>query len=1171
MELPSRTSGRGQRARALRLVSSTIDHRTAAGGPGVTSMTEWLQSVRLAEYAALFDEHEITLDVLPHLTEADIAQLGLPIGPRRKLVVAIEALAAAARAPSSEGRASTSPSPAAGTGVVQRSGTWPVPEVGSRSAERRQLTVMFCDLVGSTALAERLDPEELHDLMQAYRAACGAVVERYEGHVAQYLGDGLLIYFGWPTAHEDDAERGVRAALEMLDAVKAIPSTTHLQIRIGVATGPVVVGETSPQENAESRLAVGETPNLAARLQGLAGPDEIVIAPTTRRLVLDTFALSDLGVHQLKGIAQPVQVWRVLGTQRTSGRFKAAHGGKDLAPLVGRDEESALLTRRWQQSRGGKGQVVLIGGQPGIGKSRLIQGLREQIADPHSALHYQCSPYHLNSPLYPFIEKFEHSAGFARGDSTAHRLQKMEAALTGTAAQLADAAPLFAALLSLPTDRYPALDLSPQKRKERTLEALAGQVEAFARQGPVLLVVEDIHWVDPTSQELLELLVSKIHELPVLLVMTFRMEYTPPWAGSPGVTILTLNRLGRGQGAQLVDSVTAGRTLPQEVLDEILARTDGVPLFVEELTRSVLESGLLRDDGDHYTLMGPLSALAIPASLRDSLMARLDRLGAVKEIAQVGACIGREFSYELLARTSALEHGALATALDRLVDAGLVTSRNAPPKATYTFKHALVQDAAYESLLKSRRSALHARIADVLEHEFVELVVNRPEWLAHHFTQAGQLTAAIPLWRTAGTMAVGRVALKEAVAHFQAGLALVEQLPPSQERDASELAIREPLNAAWTGLKGWAAPEVGVNAAAILRLAESHGNAQSRLLAMWWVWTSTITQGRIADSRPWVERLLALGREADDADLRIFGHATAMVEHFLRGELLQSREETDRALASYDPRSAERWIQLTGHDLRTFVEVYACQLIWMLGYPDQAMQWSDASTAHAREDGHAFNLVWALTFSAYVFAYRREPERFLARVDEADQLARDQGLAFIHKVSVPQAKGIAELQSGRPRAASDLLRLGIDNWTKSGGRVRLPYVKSALAEALAQQGHLDTALEIIDECLEQIERPEWQERLWLAEVLRLKGWMLMRLDRNGEAEVQLRNAIACAQAQQAKSWELRSCTTLATLMAGDGRRTAALELLAPVYAWFTEGFDTKDLIDAKSLLDELQR
>ena len=1106
------------------------------------TLGDWLTANDLGEFGPVFIENQVDLKALEILTDSDLKELGLPFGPRKRILSAIALLkkrtaAAAPATPASRG-------------------------------ERRQLTVVFCDLVGSTALSTLLDPEELNTVIKAYRQTCGDVVSRYEGHVAQYLGDGLMIYFGWPVTHEDAAERSVRAALEIVQAVKAIPAATPLSVRIGLATGPVVVGESSQDGNAEAGLAVGETPNLAARLQALAGPGEVVIAHTTRRLLGDAFSLTDLGTPPLKGIKQPVQVWRVEEALRTEGRFKAAHGGIELAPLVGRDEEMTLLGRRWQQVLGGKGQVVLIGGQAGIGKSRLTQGLRQGIAEPHATLHYQCSPYHLNSPLQPFIAQLELAAGFARDDTPERRLEKLEAAIAVDSVQGAEAAQLFVALLSLPAEHYPALNLSPQRQKEKTLGALADRVEALAGRGPVLMVIEDVHWIDPTSQELLELLVPRLNDLPVLLVLTYRLGYAAPWAGQPGVTILTLNRLGRTQGTRLIDTVTGGKSLPPEVLEEILGRTDGVPLFVEELTRSVLESGMLHAEGDHYVLQGPLAALTIPASLRDSLMARLDRLGPVKEFAQIGACIGREFSYELIERISTQQGELIQASLEALLGSGLVT-RNDSPAAVYTFKHALVQDAAYESLLKSRRIELHARIAHVLEKDFGDRVASAPEWLAHHHTKAGHLAQAIPLWRTAGTMAVKRVALKEAVAHFLKGLSMIEQLPPSPERDALELTIREPLNAAWTGLHGWAAPEVGVNATEILRLAESQGNSRSLLLAMWWAWTNTITQGRIADSLVWVNRLLAEGGEGGNIDLRIFGHATAMVQYFLNGRFIESREQADRALALYDPSNPDSWVQTTGHDLRTFVKVYACQLIWMMGFPDQAARLSDESVAHARADGHAFNLVWALIFSAYVFAYRREPDHFLERLGEADRLAREQGLTFIYEVSVPQARGIAELLNGRPREAIALLRQGIERWTKTGGNVRIPLVKSALAEAVALEGDSDAGLELIGECIEQIDRPSGQERLWLPEVLRRKGWILMREGLDDEAETQLRASVECARQQQAKSWELRSATTLATLLVRQGRRADARDALVSICDWFTEGAGTKDLIEARALLETL--
>ncbi|MCB1231846.1 MAG: AAA family ATPase, partial [Verrucomicrobiae bacterium] len=531
-------------------------------------LIDWLKANDLAEYEALLVENEVDLKALRVLSEDDLKELGLPFGPRKRFLNAIAELKSSDALRITE---LEKPTPNAPTG------------------ERRHLTVMFCDLVGSTTLSERLDPEELHLLIKSYYKTCTDVVLRYEGYVANYLGDGLLIYFGWPTAHEDAAERGVRSALEMVEAVKSIQAAEPLVVRIGLATGSVVVGEASRDGKLETGLVVGEIPNLAARLQSLAGPDEIVIAPSTQRLLGNAFSLTSLGTHPLKGIAEPVEVWRVDEARRTEGRFKAAHAETELSPLIGRSEETALLERLWQQARNGEGQIVLIGGQAGIGKSRLSQALRENITEPHSDLHYQCSPYHLNSPLHPFIEQFDSTAGFARDDPADTRLEKLEAALVGDDAQIREIAPLFAALFSLPTDRYESPKLSPQKQKEKTLEALADQIEARSRRAPALLVVEDIHWIDPTSHDLLELLVSRVRQLPVILLMTYRLDCVPPWTGQDGVTTIILDRLGRHAGAQLVETVTEGRSLPDVVMDQILAHTDGVPLFVEELTKSVLE------------------------------------------------------------------------------------------------------------------------------------------------------------------------------------------------------------------------------------------------------------------------------------------------------------------------------------------------------------------------------------------------------------------------------------------------------------------------------------------------------------------------------------------------------------------------------------------------------
>jgi len=1116
----------------------------------VTGIQDWLERLGLAKYAAVFAEHEITLEVLPDLTESDVDRLILPTGPRRRVLVAIQALRAPARAELPDGSRE---------------------EAGARDAERRQLTVMFCDLVGSTSRAERLDPEELRVLMKAYRKACKDAVARYEGYVAQFQGDGLMAYFGWPTAHEDDAERSLRAALAIVHAVRQVRAEPPLAVRIGVATGTVVVGEITPGDPAEVRLAIGETPNLAERLQGLADPDAIVIAPATRNLVGAAFDLSDLGSRSLKGIAQPVRAWRVHAVSKPKGRFEAARGGVPLTPMVGRQEEVALLLRCWQQARDGNGQVVAMSGEPGIGKSRLTRALREEFAtQAYATLSFQCSPYHVNSSLHPVTEQIEFLAGFVHDDDSEQKLDKLEAVLAGTPEQRAAAAPLIAALLSLPLDRYALLNLSPPKRKERTLEALIGQVEALAQRSPVFIVFEDVHWIDHTSLEALGVLIARVRRLPILLVVTFRPEFAPPWSDLPYVNLVALDRLGPGEGAELATNVAQGKGLPAGLLDQIVARTDGVPLFVEELTKSVLESGLLRETNDRYALQPALPGISIPSSLRDSLLARLDRLSPVKYVLQIGACIGRDFSHGLLARIPELRDERIDEALVKLTEAGLIFRRGTAVDAIYTFKHALVQDAAYDSLLKSKRQQLHAQLAQVLQEDFADRVANDPDLLAHHYTQAGNPAAAIPWWREAGKLAARKEALQEAVGHFETGLALLEQLPPSPERDKLELSIREPLNGAWIGWRGWPASEVDLNATAILELARKQGTPASLLMGLYGVWISTLTQGRVADALAWAERLLAEGDKAGDVDLQILGHTAAMISHFYLGQLIEAREHGTCGVALYDPQRAERWMQLTGHDTRTVFLGWSAHWTWMLGYPDQAVQSSNEKDAHARRLGHALNLGYALTVGAYPFDYRCEPEQLIDRVREADRLAREQGIPILYDVMVPQAEGLARLRSRHLSESMFLLRQGIENWNRLGGHTRVPYLKAALAEALALQGDLDAGLDLIGESLTQIERPGWQERSHLADVLRLKGWMLMRQGKDEPAETALRASIDWARRQHAKSWELRSSTTLAELLLERGEHDAARDVLAPIYDWFTEGFDTHDLTAARSLLESLR-
>jgi len=674
----------------------------------------WLRGLGLEKYEAAFRENEIDETVLPSLTADDLKDLGIGIvGHRRKLLDAIAALRADANT------------------KVPLSDTLPTIDRSPKdAAERRHLTVMICDLVGSTALSARLDPEDLRGVIGAYHTCIAEVIGRYQGIIARYMGDGVLVYFGYPQAHEDDAAQGVRAGLALVDAVANLRTDfdAALKVRIGIATGTVVVGDLIGEGAAQEEAVVGETPNLAARLQAAAEPGTVVISASTRRVTGGLFEYRDLGPVALKGWTEPTPAWQVVGASEVASRFEAQHTTR-LTPLLGRDDEIEVLSRRWRDATQGEGRVVVLTGEPGIGKSHIALAFQERLqAEPHIRLRYYCSAHHTNSALFPFIGQLERAARFERGDAPAEKLAKLEALLMQSGVNAVHSVPILANLLSLPpSERHPLPELSPQKRKEATLAALRGQLEGLSARQPVLVVFEDAHWIDPTSLELLAIMVERLPQLRALLLITARPEFTQPWPGHAHVTMLPLTRLNRRVGSAIIERIAAGKTLPEEVTNQILARTDGVPLFLEELTKTVLEGGLLQERDGHYVLDRPLPALAIPTTLHDSLMARLDRLAPVREVAQIGAVVGREFSYELLSVVAGLPKKKLDEALAQLVESELVFCRGEVPQAIYTFKHVLVRDAAYSGLLKSRRAQLHSAIASAVEQRFPEIIQAEPE------------------------------------------------------------------------------------------------------------------------------------------------------------------------------------------------------------------------------------------------------------------------------------------------------------------------------------------------------------------------------------------------------------------------------------------------------------
>ena len=807
----------------------------------------WLRGIGLAQYAEMFRANDIDGEMLGRLTNDDLKDIGVAsFGHRKKLLEAIAELA---------GAVPVSPQP----GLI---------EPKAHDAERRQVTVMFSDLVGSTALSAHMDPEDLREVISAYQNCVAATVRRFGGFVAKYMGDGVLVYFGYPEAHEDDAERAVQAGLELIAAVTSLKTHALLQTRVGIATGLVVVGDLIGSGEAQERGIVGETPNLAARLQGIAEPNTVVIADGTRRLLGNLFELQELGARELKGIAGPVHAWAALRESSAEGRFEALHA-IGLTALVGRQEEFELLLRRWSRAKTSEGQVVLLSGEPGIGKSRLTASLLECLtAEPHTRLRYFCSPQHTESALYPIIGQMERAAGLVLDDKPQARLDKLDTLLAQTSTSTQDAA-LFAEMLSLPNDgRYPVLALSPEQRRQRTLEALTAQLAGLARQRPVLMIVEDAHWIDPTSLEVFGRTVDRIKTLPALLIVTFRPEFDAPWVGQSHVTSLTLNRLGERDAAAIIARLVGNKELPADVMAEIVERTDGIPLFVEEMTKAVLEA---ESEGDARRTAAavPSPALAVPASLHASLMARLDRLGPAKEVAQIGAAIGREFSFALLASVVRKPEAELGSALDRLIAAGLLFRQGVPPHATYLFKHALVQDAAYGTLLREPRRALHARIAETLESQFPEIVVTQPQLVAQHCVKADLNEKAVGYWLRAGQQAVARSANAEALSHLARGLELLKAMSDSDKVHQQEIKFLTTRAVALRIAKGYGSDELLATLLRARDLCQLQGDPRQMFQILFGLWTATGGHGDWLHARVLGEECLAIARKEGETAMLI--------------------------------------------------------------------------------------------------------------------------------------------------------------------------------------------------------------------------------------------------------------------------------------------------------------
>jgi class 3 adenylate cyclase/predicted ATPase len=1126
----------------------------SVGGVAMQQVADWLEKLGLSEYAARFAENGIDVSVLRYLTDQDLKDIGVLLGHRRKMLAAISELSGAIPG-TTEAAAEAQPK-------IQD------------SAERRQVTVMFSDLVGSTALAVSMDPEDLREVISAYHKCVAEIVRRLDGFVAQYLGDGVLVYFGYPQAHEDDAAQAVRAGLELIGAVGGLKTHASLQTRIGIATGLVVVGDLMDSGSATARGIVGETPNLAARLQGIAEPNMVVIAESTRKLLGNLFELADLGAKDLKGIAGPTRAWAALRASSAEGRFEAMHA-TGLTALVGREEESELLLRRWSKAKTGEGQVVLLSGEAGIGKSRLTAALLESLfTEPHTRLRYFCSSQHTDSAFYPIIGQLERAARLAHDDSPQARLDKFDTILTQSSTSPQDAA-LLAELLSLPNDgRYPPIDLAPQQRRQRTLDALILQLETLARQNPVLMIFEDAHWTDPTSLEVFGQAVSRIATLRVLLIVTFRPEFDPPWIGRPHVTALTINRLAEREVGAMIDRVVGNKPVPASIRQDIIERTDGIPLFVEEMTKAVLEADS-ESAAEHAVAAVPSPALAVPASLHASLMARLDRLGLAKEVAQIGAVIGREFSYALLTAVVRKPEAELNLALDRLVQSGLLFRQGVPPHASYLFKHALVQDTAYGTLLREPRRALHARIADVLESQFAEIAANQPELLARHCTEAGLFEKAAGLWGKAGQRSLERSALVEAAGQLTRALDQIAALPATpalrRERIKLQVALITPL----IPLKGHAAPETKAaaeQARLLIEQAEAMGEPPEdsllffSVLYAFWVANYVAFSGDVV--RSLAAQFLALAEKQGATVPLMIGHRLKAISLASTGDIAEGRAHYDQALALYDPAEHRPLAMRFGQDAGVTVLCHRSWTLFCLGYPEAALADAQNAFKDAREIGHAATLMHALAYASFTHIQCGNYLTANALVDELVALADEKG-ALLWKAIGMTHQGWLFARTGKASDAVHMITSGVNAWRSTRATVWVPLYLSYLARAYADIGNFEDAWRCIGEAITAVETAK--EKLWETEIHRTAGEIALLSPEPdaAKAEAYFERALGVARAQQAKSWELRAAMRMARLWGDQGKRDAARGVLAPVYGWFTEGFDTLDLNEAKVLLDAL--
>jgi len=1131
----------------------------------MVDLCAFLTGLGLQQYVQIFIDNDIDGVALLDLEERHLKELGVSLGHRMKLLKAIAALRKTGddtrEIRVSKETTTTAPQVAVAESRGGQAGA-------AAEGERRQLTLMFVDLVGSTELAARADPEDVREVMRSYQDVCAGVITRYDGYLAKFLGDGVLAYFGYPHAHEDSAERAVHAGRGIVEAVgRLTPRSGHrLAVRVGIATGIVVIAANVAPDGASELSVSGDTPNLAARLQSLAEPNAVIIADSTRGLTRGTFRYTDLGSHRLKGIPDPVRAWQVVG-EGAASRFEAAHV-TGLSQFVGREQEVALLHSRWEQAVSGEGQAVFLCGEAGIGKSRIAEQLRQRLQDSdHVRIRYQCSPFHVSSALQPVVAQLEHAAALNTGDDDTSRLNKLEVLLTPTTRNMAVVVPLLAGLLGIPlADRYAMPQLTSDMLKRRTLQALADQMVELARTKPIFWLIEDAHWIDPTTRELIDLCLDRIRDLPVLVLVTFRPEFVPTWGHLPHVTALTLNRLGRRQCVELVESLCSGKALPPDVLDQIVARTDGIPLFIEELTKTVLESGLLAERNQRYVLTEPLPPMAIPTTLQDSLIARLDRLSPVKEVAQVGSVIGREFSYELLAAVAKIRGNELNDALTQLANSELVFVRGTPPDATYVFKHALVQDAAYASLLRSRRQQLHAQIAQALEEKYPDVSARRPEILAHHFASAGLEEQAKHYWSRAGRLALANANYVEANNHLAKAVELAAKAPLSEARTREEAALlvdRCVVLAPFTGPAS--TRQVAADA---VRVSAVLGDDPLHFRARWADWMFHSVGGDLPGGSERADALVAMANRIGADDLKLQAHHARWTTGFLRGEVARAREDIEQGLVLYHPeRHRDHWSMYGAHDPGVCARATGGCVIWQSGLTERANEVSKDAIRISNELGHPFSRAIAQFYAGFLAIMIGD----IAAADGCAQataaIAAESNMLWPASLARFIAGWVSAQRSEIGRG-SDQMEVVFRHLQQIGQRAYLTFLGTQIATAKLAMGRIEDTLNFLEE-LQQLS-VETHQLMFSSELHRLRAEALRRLDpRSERIEAEYSTALQVARRQGTPALELRATCGLAGRLAEIGQAQEGWKLLCPVFEQFQEGFATPDLRAAKALLNSL--